>query len=241
MPIHCVTSKLPVTSSHTKPSHRCPCPLKASIRSRVSTCIWGSLLRKEYECITDAIRRFQRIFCSTVAGLIPFLVNHCFVQICLSLLLARSFAIVVRKIFLGLCANKENLRRTYILYNIICLLCMAKQLLWCSRKIEMLKTEEKTGILLSGIQIKSEITLLDMDTLTHKYRPFVRQNGTHNCSNWLLRVFLWCVSFVLEISANGENWKQLQVHIIQMVKRAQSKRCVCEQQQKLDFILLVSR
>lgn len=237
MPIHCVTSKLPVTSSHTKPSHRCPCPLKASIRSRVSTCIWGSLLRKEYECITDAIRRFQRIFCSTVAGLIPFLVNHCFVQICLSL---------ARSVFCHCCAKnipwplrKQRESSAYLYF--IRLLCMAKQLLWCSRKIEMLKTEEKTGILLSGIQIKSEITLLDMDTLTHKYRPFVRQNGTHNCSNWLLRVFLWCVSFVLEISANGENWKQLQVHIIQMVKRAQSKRCVCEQQQKLDFILLVSR
>lgn len=144
-----------------------------------------------------AEKRIRVYYGCNSSVLAHFLQHHCrFDSVsCKSLFCADLSLSLARSVFCHCCAKnipwplrKQRESSAYLYF--IRLLCMAKQLLWCSRKIEMLKTEEKTGILLSGIQIKSEITLLDMDTLTHKYRPFVRQNGTHNCSNWLLRVFL---------------------------------------------------
>lgn len=129
----------------TQNYHRCP--LKTSLSPSVGSWvsfhlhlgfIWRQTekkIRVYYGCNSPV---FRFIFASTVAGLIPFLVNH--------LSNAMVLPIVVRKMLLGLCTNKERIFSAfilYILYNIICLLCAWPNNCYdaAEKKFEILKNQ----------------------------------------------------------------------------------------------------
>lgn len=184
MPIHCSPANFP--SHHPQKPSSLPLKKHSLCEFKSVWCFhlqWKKKKYVNYGCnssVSDYIFlqhrcRFDSVSCKSF-------VISC---VCLSSFPSLCVPLLCEKMFLGLCTNKKKAAA-----HIICLLCMTKQLLWCSKNWDALHNWKK-------YTIKSEVTMLNMDT--YEYRPFVRQNETYNCYNWLLRSVFFMRVFLLEI------------------------------------------